>query len=79
MDPYGIFRPTPVVRRINIWLGKSTHRNRAVTDVVRIADRRTAPRAVALPRIDHTALALHTLILGLILVLLFGAVWLNAT
>lgn|GEM_PF-6207649 len=50
-----------------------------MTDVVRIADRRTAPRAVALPRIDHTALALHTLILGLILVLLFGAVWLNAT
>jgi len=50
-----------------------------VTDVVRIADRRTAPRAATLPRVDVTVLALHTFILGLILVLLSGAVWLNAT
>jgi hypothetical protein len=77
--PYSINRPNLVVRRINIWLGRSPHRIRALTDFVRIADRRTAPRAVALPCVDVAALVLNTLILGLILVLLSGAVWLNAT
>ena len=67
------------MRRINIWLGESPDRNRALTHFVRNADRRTAPRAIALPRVDMAVLALHTLILGLILVLLSGAVWLNAT
>ena len=50
-----------------------------MTDVARIADRRTAPRAVALSRAGETVLVLHTLILSLTLVLLSGAVWLNAT
>ena len=50
-----------------------------MTDFARIADRRTAPRAVALPRVDDAVLTLNALTLGLILVLLFGAVWLNAT
>lgn len=46
---------------------------------VRTADRRTAPRAIALPRVDTAVITLNTITLGLILVLLFGAVWLNAT
>ncbi|WP_339871533.1 hypothetical protein [uncultured Brevundimonas sp.] len=50
-----------------------------MTDVVRIADRRTAPGAIALPRVDIAVLSLNTITLGLILVLLSGAVWLNAT
>lgn len=50
-----------------------------MTDAARIADRRTAPGAVALSRADETVMVLHTLILSLTLVLLSGAVWLNAT
>ena len=50
-----------------------------MTDAVRIADRRAAAGAVALSRVDAPPLAMHTLILGLVLVLLSGAVWLNAT
>tara|TARA_R110002051_G_scaffold316223_2_gene395520 strand:+ start:969 stop:1172 length:204 start_codon:yes stop_codon:yes gene_type:complete len=67
------------VRRINIWLGKTPHRIRALTDFVRIADRRIAPRAVAMPHVDIAVLSVSTVILSLILVLLSGAVWLNAT
>jgi hypothetical protein len=67
------------VRRINIWLGESPDRNCDLPHFVRTADRRTAPRAIALPRVDTAVITLNTITLGLILVLLFGAVWLNAT
>lgn len=50
-----------------------------MTDFVRSAGRRTAPRAVVLPRVDAAVMTLNTITLGLILVLLSGAVWLNAT
>ena len=75
----GINHPKRIVRRINICLGGSLPRSRHLTDVVRIADRRTAPGAIALPRVDIAVLSLNTITLGLILVLLSGAVWLNAT
>tara|TARA_R110000782_G_scaffold111756_2_gene201623 strand:- start:100 stop:312 length:213 start_codon:yes stop_codon:yes gene_type:complete len=68
-----------VVQRGNVCLGGSPHRTRDLTDFVRNADRRTAPRAIALPRVDIAVLTLNTITLGLILVLLTGAVWLNAT
>ncbi|WP_417230669.1 hypothetical protein [Brevundimonas sp.] len=50
-----------------------------MTDFVRSADHRTAPRAAVLPRVDIAVVTLNTLTLGLIIVLLSGAVWLNAT
>lgn len=44
-----------------------------------IADRRTPARAIAAVRAAPVNLALNTLILGVSLVLLFGAVWTHAT
>lgn len=42
-------------------------------------DRRTPARAIAAVRAPTVDLALNTLILGVSLVLLFGAVWTHAT
>lgn len=46
---------------------------------VHISDRRTSTRAIAAVRASTVDLALNTLILGVSLVLLFGAVWTHAT
>ncbi|MFJ6023482.1 hypothetical protein ACIQC9_02625 [Brevundimonas sp. NPDC092305] len=45
----------------------------------RTADRRIAAKASAVARASSAELALNTLILGVSLVLLFGAVWTHAT
>lgn len=45
----------------------------------RIADRTVAAKAIAAPRAQIAQLVLNTLILGVTLVLLLGAVWTHAT
>lgn len=50
-----------------------------MTHRARTADRRIAAKAIAGVRAPGTELALNTLILGVSLVLLFGAVWTHAT
>ena len=45
----------------------------------RIADRRSAAKAVALSHMHEAQMALNTLILIVSLVLLLGAVWMHAT
>lgn len=46
---------------------------------IRIADRRSAAKAVALSHAHEAQMALNTLILAVSLVLLLGAVWMHAT
>ena len=55
------------------------NRRRAVAHRAHITDRRSAAKAVAVVRATTIDLALNTLILGVSLVLLFGAVWTHAT
>jgi hypothetical protein len=45
----------------------------------RTADRRIAAKAIAVARASNVEMALNTLILGVSLVLLSGAVWTHAT
>ncbi|WP_296166407.1 hypothetical protein [uncultured Brevundimonas sp.] len=47
--------------------------------IIRIADRRSAAKAVALSHAHEDQMALNTLILAVSIVLLFGAVWMHAT
>ena len=51
----------------------------AVPHTIRIADRRSAAKAVALSHAHEAQMALNTLILIVSLVLLLGAVWMHAT
>lgn len=46
---------------------------------IRIADRRSAAKAIALSHAHEAQMALNTLILIVSLVLLLGAVWMHAT
>ena len=46
---------------------------------IRIADRRSAAKAVALSHAHEVQMALNTLILAVSFVLLLGAVWMHAT
>ena len=55
------------------------NRRRPVAHRAHIADRRGAAKAIAVVRAPTFDLALNTLILGVSLVLLFGAVWTHAT
>ena len=50
-----------------------------VPQTIRIADRRSAAKAVALSPAHEAQMALNTLILAVSIVLLFGAVWMHAT
>lgn len=50
-----------------------------VPHTTRIADRRSAAKAVALSHTHGTQMALNTLILAVSIALLLGAVWMHAT
>lgn len=50
-----------------------------VPHTIRIADRRSAAKAVALSHVHEAQMALNTLILAVSIVLLLGAVWMHAT
>ena len=50
-----------------------------VPQTIRIADRRSAAKAVALSHAHEAQMALNTLILAVSIVLLLGAVWMHAT
>jgi hypothetical protein len=51
----------------------------AVPHTTRIADRRSAAKAVVLSPAHEAQMALNTLILAVSIVLLLGAVWMHAT
>ena len=55
------------------------NRTTNVPHTIRIADRRSAARAVALSHAHEAQMALNTLILAVSIVLLLGAVWMHAT
>ncbi|WP_374597728.1 hypothetical protein [Brevundimonas sp.] len=50
-----------------------------MSHTIRIADRKSTAKAVALSHAHEAQTALTTLILAVSIVLLFGAVWMHAT
>jgi hypothetical protein len=68
-----------LVRRSKSWLSPGLNRSFDVAPRAHTADRFSAVAAIAMARVSNAAVALNSLILGVSLVLLCGAVWTHAT